>query len=518
MRACIHSTGLGLMAVVIAALVMTGPAAAVDPVIHYTFTGGSIANSGTGGAAYNAVLYDSLDADPTGNTATIAGPVGDAFDLINTQDDKRGAFLGVNYAMPDQGTLAMWYQVGNPGFYDHEPIFDMVEAIPVPGGVGNSYDANAWEAWIYGAGHIRGRLGYTSTGITPANYYFAVDADMSAVGAPNKTWSHLAVTWDKNDTSGENLKLYVNGQLSSAANLYWTAPSTYLCFGGGNTGNDIATGAYDDIRVYDSVVSASEIATLAGTSPDVIIPTPVIHYAFEGNLNNSGSAGAAKNGIHVDGSAGALSYATGVNGQGISYDNLQDTMTDGDYVSSGYTLPNAGAISVWYKPEVSFNWNSVWDNSVGTGGDWEAWIYGPGSGNTLRARLKNTTANQITSRSLAEIYASTHGGDQTGWENGWYHFTYTWDKTANTISLYVNGKLVENALIGANWVDPGTFFLGGGHDGNEYAVGVFDELMLFDQHLTSAQVKAIYEIPEPGTLTLLLSAIALCCCRRTPID
>jgi len=513
-----QKTGLALAALAIAALPMAGPAAAVDPVIHYTFDDGTLTNSGSGGATYNGAIYQTVQTvggTPGGSVAYVAGPSGAlALDVTNTQGSNYGTFLGVQYAMPEQGTLAMWYQVGNPGFYSYEPVFDMVEAI-APEGTTNTYDANAWEAWIYSAGHLRGRLGYTSTGLQPANYYYAFDADMSAVGAPNGDWCHLAITWDKNDTSGENLKLYVDGKLSSVANLSWTAPGAYLCFGGGNTGNDTATGAYDDIRVYDSVISGSEVAALAGASPDVIVPTPKIHYAFEGNLNNGGSLGAANNGIHVDGSAGALSYTAGVVGQGVSYDNVKDTMINGDYVSSGYTLTNAGAISVWYKPEESFDWNSVWDNSV-SAGDWEGWIYSPTSStpNALRARLKNTTSNQITSRALSEIYASTHGGSTTGWENEWYHFVYTWDKTANTISLYVNGKLVENALIGSNWVNPGTFFLGGGNDGNEYAVGVFDELMLFDQHLTSAQAKALYEIPEPGTLVLLISALALCGLRR----
>ena len=508
MRVYLQNAGLGLMALAIVALAMAGPAAAVDPVIHYTFTGGSLANSGTGGSTLDGVIYDSLDGDPTGNTATITGPVGDALDLLNTQDNPRGAFLGVQYAMPDQGTLAMWYQVGNPGFYNYEPVFDMVDTI-ADASTTNTYDANSWEAWIYSNGCLRGRM------TAPVNnFYNSFDADMSAVGAPNGTWCHLAITWDKNDTSSESLKLYVNGQLSSAATLGWVDPGTYLCFGGGNTGNDIGTGAYDDIRVYNSVVSGAEIASLAGTSPDVILPTPVVHYEFEGNLNNSGSLGASKNGIHVDGSAGDLSYTTGIKGQGISYDNVINTMTDGDFVSSGYTLEDAGAISVWYKPTETFDWNSVWDNSV-SAGDWEAWIY---NSSTFRARLKNTTANQLSSRPLSEVFAQDNGGDSTGWEDAWYNFTYTWDKDANTITLYVNGKLVGNALIGSNWIDPGTFFLGGGNDGNEYAIGVFDDLMLFDEHLTSAQAKAIYDsayaVPEPSMLVLLLSAFLFCGFRK----
>ena len=56
----------------------------------------------------------------------------------------------------------------------------------------------------------------------------------------------------------------------------------------------------------------------------------------------------------------------------------------------------------------------------------------------------------------------------------------------------------------SNWIVPGSeFYLGGGNDGNTYGIGVFDEVKIFDQYLTSAQVVAIV-VPEPGTLLLLL--------------
>ncbi|MBN1590868.1 MAG: PEP-CTERM sorting domain-containing protein [Pirellulales bacterium] len=492
------------------AALITSPALAVDPVIHYTFESGSLANSGTGGATYDGVIYDTLDADPTGDTAIISGPVGDALDLINTQDNPRGAFLGANYVMPDQGTLAMWYQVGNPGFYNHEPVFDMVEAVATPTTT-NTYGSalgNVWEAWIYSDGLLRGRVN------APVNNYFeSYDADLRALSGANGAWYHFAVSWDKNDTSGASQKFYINGQLSSTASIAWEAPGAVVCFGGGHTTNDIGTGAYDDIRIYDSVVSASEIATLAGTSGAVTVPTPVIHYDFEGDLANRGSGGAALNGVYVDGGAGSLSYTTGVVGGGISYDNAMNTLTDGDFVKVGYTLPDAGAISVWVKPTEHFDYNSVWDNSVHQE-DFECWIYNDGR---VRARANNDGSADCQFH-LDDIHGYANGGDETGWEDAWYQVTWTWSKTEDCGSLYINGKIVDTDNINA-WVDPGSeFYLGGGNPLNELFVGDFDELKIFESYLTSAQAKAIYDadmaVPEPGTLMLLLSALLFCGLRR----
>ena len=59
------------------------------------------------------------------------------------------------------------------------------------------------------------------------------------------------------------------------------------------------------------------------------------------------------------------------------------------------------------------------------------------------------------------------------------------------------------------WIEPGEFFLGGGNDGNEYSLASFDELMIFEDYITSAQAQAMYDgsgvmVPEPGTISLIL--------------
>lgn len=481
----------------VATALFVAPALAVDPVIHYAFEG-SLANSGTGGSAYDGQIYTTIGTvggTPSGSMAYIAGPDGQAIDFTNTKGANYGTFLGVNYTLPEQGTLAMWYKTDETGFYNYEPVFDVVEAPAAPGAV-NTYNANIWEAWIYDSGLLRARADFPK-----GNYINAVDADLNPLGGPGD-WYHIAMSWDKNEASNESLKLYVNGELYGAATLAWADAPAMVCFGGGNSGNDVVTGAYDDVRIYDSVVSAPEIAALAGTTPTTVtLPTPVIHYAFEGNLNNSGSAGATLDGIHVDGSAGDLSYAAGVNGQAISYDNLQDTATNGDFVKVSYTLPEEGTISVWHKPTVSFDYSAVWDNSV-EANDWECWTY---KNSQIRARIDNASGDASLSY-LDDIQESVTGGP-AGWEGEWYQITYTWSKEEGVATLYVNGKLANAGKIGT-WIVPGSeFYLGGGNDGNEYSLGSFDDLMIFDEYISSLQAKALYDtasVPEPGTMSLIL--------------
>ena len=219
---------LGMMPVLVATLVASSTFA-VEPVIHYTFED-SLANSGTGGSKYDAKVYTTKEkedsASSNGSISYVAGQKGKALDITNTQGDKYGTFIGVEYAMPKQGTIAMWYYAGKSGkFYNHEPLFDGIEAPVEPGAV-NSYSENIWEAWIYRGGMLRGRLHFRDEEL---QYFNAVCADLNALGGCEK-WYHIAMTWDTSDTSQESLKLYVDGQLSSTAPLGWAPPPRfYVC-------------------------------------------------------------------------------------------------------------------------------------------------------------------------------------------------------------------------------------------------------------------------------------------------
>ena len=88
--------------------------------------------------------------------------------------------------------------------------------------------------------------------------------------------------------------------------------------------------------------------------------TPVVHWSFDGVSTNSGSGGSAYdatlvNGpVYTNGTIGAASLALdGVN----------------DYVSAPYTLTDRGSIAMWYYAAPWYNYQSIYDNSVG-GNDW----------------------------------------------------------------------------------------------------------------------------------------------------
>jgi len=82
-------------------------------------------------------------------------------------------------------------------------------------------------------------------------------------------WTHLAAVYDVADRS---YRLYVNGQLAGTQNSFvkvWnaTGPVEIARTKKGSAFADFLTGAVDDVRVYNRVVSADEIRAIAASTP-----------------------------------------------------------------------------------------------------------------------------------------------------------------------------------------------------------------------------------------------------------
>ena len=160
--------------------------------------------------------------------------------------------------------------------------------------------------------------------------------------------------------------------------------------------------------------------------------------------------------IHFYSSAPVLSYSKF--GPAGYLDGL------GNYGAIPYVLPDNGQIDLWYNPKSPwYSYNSVFDNSVGSGNDWEMWIYNDG---------------RIAGRVNATQTIINYDLDNLGGPDNWYHVVFSWQKTGNNI-LYVNG--VQRASWATSWIAPGsTFYFGGGNAGNNKGKGMIDEVRISD--------------------------------------
>lgn len=367
----------------------------------------------------------------------------------------------------------------------------------IPGSFGPIYDSTIDAYNLYldkGNNELRFKL-------TDTNYH-AARPGIPTSALSTGTWHHVAAVYDGTGSVG-TVKIYWDGVLKDT---HTGNDGT----GTGLTGNVLpgqvaklgTTGGFyagdlDDVGIWNRALSASEIAYIAngGAGRTLTEVAPVIHWRFDGTLANSGTGGAAYDATVVDGPGGSNGFAAGRRAQALDLENTPGSSTDGDYVSVNYTLPEEGTISLWYKPEPWYNYQTIFDNSVHND-DWEFWIYADGN---ARFRVTRGTTGV------------TYDLDNLGGPGQWYHMAVTWDRNGSNVDLqlFVNGLLRQSATTA--WSDPGTsFFLGGGHNGNTYGNGLWDDVRIYERVLTADQIYGIAYAPEPGSLALvLLGGLAL---------
>ena len=234
-----------------------------------------------------------------------------------------------------------------------------------------------------------------------------------------------------------------------------------------NAGNGNAVGAVN-----------ADIAFLSDMPPvEPVMPTvePILHYAFDGNLDNSGTALSVLDGTLLD--APGLNDTILDGGTLDLRENPVSQATDGDAVSVDVEMPDNGTIVLDYTVGEYYNFQSLFTNSVDAN-DWEMWIYNDGR---VRGRVDGDGFVTFDLDTLA-------GLDET------YQIAFTWEREDDNVSvkLFVDGEMRDQDAIGT-WVDPGeTLFIGGGDGTNHFANGVFDDFKLYDTALSAGEVLYLF--------------------------
>lgn len=145
--------------------------------------------------------------------------------------------------LPDSGTIAMWVKPIN--FYNYHSIFD------------NSGNGDDWEMWIYGDSRARFRV-ESDTAVTANLNTLADDGD------GQDKWWHFTCTWarDPNQPGQVTTQLYVNGELMEEATGTWIDPGTTFFVGGGHPNNNFCNSTFDEVRIYDKVLSPEEVLSV----------------------------------------------------------------------------------------------------------------------------------------------------------------------------------------------------------------------------------------------------------------
>jgi len=169
-------------------------------------------------------------------------------------------------------------------------------------------------------------------------------------------------------------------------------------------------------------------------------------------------------------------------GNALSFDGSNDTVEVKDFVA-----PMQGTVALWLNPSLA----KSKERFLGTGGDFELWVRSNGE-------LKNE---------LFDNGSTTLGtGAGAVKKNEWQHVAFTYDGTAKTVEIYLNGESKAAGSANLPAVPTGTTLQFGWRPGAaaaEYYKGLLDEIQIYDEVLPAGKIKQLFENPgaTAGTAT-----------------
>ncbi|MDF7808789.1 Ig-like domain-containing protein [Pontiellaceae bacterium B12219] len=302
------------------------------PVAHWTMEDGS-------GTAVSDVSGNGYDGTLSGG-AWVTGQRGGALEFNgSTSADSVNIPADIFVAVTNEITVSMWVKGDATEQPRDDSVFQALDASGNP--LFNIQLPAAGSQVIWDAGDSSGYDRIVKTAST---------ADFEG------QWNHWAFT--KNATSG-TMNMYLNGALWQSGSGNTTPMNGVVanaCFGSGE-GTDYYEGTLDDVRIYNTVLSASEIAVLAETRP--VADSDSI------SVNEDASVAITLSGSDADGNPGPLAYTVGAQ---PAYGTLSGTVPnltytpDADFFGSDrfYFFVNDGVTNS-YAAEVSITVNGVQD-------------------------------------------------------------------------------------------------------------------------------------------------------------
>jgi hypothetical protein len=298
-------------------------------------------------------------------------------------------------------------------------------------------------------------------------------------------WYHVVGVYN---TATSTIQLYVNG-ISQGTATYssgWAA-SGHTTIGRAKFTSqvDFVNGAIDDVHFYDRAITASEVVTLRGPFG--------AYWAFNAGSGTTAvdSTGNTNTGT-LQASAGWTtgkigSNALNLNGTSTSYVDVNTPVIDS---SQSYT------VATWVKLNSLTTFQTF--ASI-DGANISPFFLQMDSGGAFRFTQYSGDSTGAANVSVAGLHPTA---------GTWYHVVGVYDKTANTVQLYVNGVSQGSATAVTPWTAWGHTSVGRSKFTNptDFVNGSLDETRFYDRALNSSEVAALagtYSTVVNGTSGLL---------------
>ena len=335
-------------------------------------------------------------------------------------------------------------------------------------------------------------IGDTPTSTNDA--YIGMTAGASIYGKTSATggipindgnWHFLVWTYDSTAGTSAAINMYVDGanQYSQAANTsWWTREVKYQYFGKLISATNNFTGNIDEISIFNTILSPSDITTLynSGIPTDLTSLSPVSWWRMgeEAVFNST-------NWLLPNKAQDVYSRYS------LDFDGTDDYVDLGS--PSALNLTAEMTASLWIKPSL-----------ISTGIRFVVGQSNAGAGNYQWFIDINRVAGKLT---LGTLNTTVLTSNTTMVVDTWYHVAFTRTGSAGNWDyvIYLNG-IPDGTTIGSA-TNPGTqerTCIGRIGDYNGlYFPGSIDEVAIWNSGLTAGDITTIYNSGTPNDLTSL---------------
>ncbi len=345
-----------------------------------------------------------------------------------------------------------------------------------------SSGARSYDMWISASEDLNLRVSSDGTN----NEVQVADTNLSI-----NNWEYISVVFD----SGV-FDVYKNGILVSDDGDFTTHTTIFSGSAdfkiGMQTGN-MFTGQIDDVKIYNYARTQAQVAW------DYNQGAPIGHWKFDdastGSADGDSILDSSGNGNHGTGVDGAnntgLSWTSGKFGNGIDFDGGDDyvriTNTNSLRITSSKTM------SVWINPGITYDSSNATTRTI---------IASPGDAQYYYGFLFFVVNADPDKGKIS--YYFYDGSDfqsvftaENTWQAGtWYNIITIFDDTANTMKMYVNGKLsgqttgvttnIPTADADNDWYIGARSNLSGVFDGQ------IDDARVYNYALTEDMVRQVF--------------------------
>ncbi|MHA4819610.1 LamG domain-containing protein [Streptomyces aculeolatus] len=322
------------------------------------------------------------------------------------------------------------------------------------------------------------------------------DATVHRAMAPNPggvqtgTWTHLVGSYDSVE---DKLRLFVNGTLVGETPFVstWNARRGLQLGAGSAAGvaKDFFPGTLDEVQIFDKRIAQDEVDKLYAKQtigdpgrPAIAVfeldePTGATEVAGRGGVLPARYHGGVTTG--VPGAAGKATKFNGTDGY------ARIGQTSGPHINSERSF----AVSAWAKLDAKPDRQATVVAQAGEfalgfelyySAAYDRWVFNQYASDTPGAPIIRAMADQP-----GDAYAGT-----------WAHLVGVHDTTANTLTLYINGKKAGSTTLVDAFYAAGSMYVGAVSVNNNlksHFPGTIDDIRLFDRPISPAEVQQLYK-------------------------